>query len=154
MTHRTGSTWVLTRWVARRTGVLGTLYLRVKTEGSVPCFGRGRAGYAAGTTGEALVTTHPVLADGRPDLGVTLATDRFNPCARAGLAESAAIRLDLPVVAGGEYATIVRNVDLSPGTNWPRISRRPVDHGSGLIPTASRTSSARTPCSSIRKTSW
>jgi hypothetical protein len=118
MTHKTGSTWVLTRWVARRTGVLSTLYLRVKTEGSVPCFGRGRAGYAAGTTGEALVTTHPVQADGRPDLGVTLGSDRFNPCARAGLAESAAIRLDLPVVAGAEYATIVRNVDSSPGTNW------------------------------------
>ena len=118
MTHKAGSTWVLTRWVARRTGTLTTLYLRVKVEGSQPCYGRGRAGYAAGTTGRALVTTHPVLADGRPNLAVTLARDEFNPCERAGLAESAAVRLNLAVTAGSEYATVVRNVDASPAANW------------------------------------
>jgi hypothetical protein len=118
MTHKASGTWVATRWVARRTGTLSTLYLRVKVEGSQPCYGRGRTGYAAGTTGRALVTTHPVLADGRPNLAVTLARDEFNPCERAGLAESAAVRLNLPVTAGSEYATIVRNVDASPSANW------------------------------------
>ena len=118
MTHKRNATWVMTRWVARRTGVLSTLYLRVKTEGSTQCYGKGRSGYAAGTTGSALVTTHPVLANGRPNLKITLARDEFNPCERAGLAESAAISLNLSVRAGEEYATIVRNVDPNPGANY------------------------------------
>jgi hypothetical protein len=118
MTHKRSATWVVTRWVARRTGVLSTLYLRMKTEGSTHCYGKGRPGYAAGTTGTALVTTHPVLANGRPNLEITLARDEFNPCERAGLAESAAISLNLPVRAGKEYATIVRNVDPNPGANY------------------------------------
>ena len=118
MTHKAFGTWVMTRWVARRTGTLSTLYLRAKVEGSQPCYGRGRTGYASGTTGRALVTTHPVLADGRPNLAVTLARDEFNPCERAGLAESAAVRLNIAVTAGREYATIVRNTDPSPAPNW------------------------------------
>ena len=118
MTHKRNATWVMTRWVARRTGVLSTLYLRVKTERSTQCYGKGRSGYAAGTSGSALVTTHPVLANGRPNLKITLARDEFNPCERAGLAESAAISLNLSVRAGEEYATIVRNVDPNPGANY------------------------------------
>ena len=110
--------WVMTRWVARRTGTLETLYLRMKTEGSVDCYGRGRTGYAGGSTGTALVTTHPVLPDGRPDLSVTLARDEFNPCGRAGLAESAPVRLGIAVAAGHEYVTIVRNVDPNPDVNY------------------------------------
>jgi hypothetical protein len=107
----------LTRWVARRTGVLHTLYLHIKVEGSANCPYGGRAGYASGTTGVMRVTTHLVLPDGRPDMGVALATDQFQPCARQ-VSESVAVRLDLSVVKGQEFATVVRNVDPDAAHNW------------------------------------
>jgi len=62
----------MTRWVAPRSGVAETLYLRVKVEGA-DCRAGGRAGYAAGTSGRLVATTHPVRPDGRPDTRTTLA---------------------------------------------------------------------------------
>lgn len=108
---------VVTRWVARRTGVVARLYLHVKVEGSTSCPFGGRSGYAHGTAGIMRVTTHPVLRDGRPDLRRTLARDEFAPCRRQQ-GESVATKAGIRVRRGQELATVVRNVDRDPARNW------------------------------------
>jgi hypothetical protein len=109
--------WIVNRWVAKRTGTLAALYLQVKTEGSAGCPWGGRPGYAKGTTGRFLGTTHRVLPDGRPDMSVTLRSTQFTPC---GYEVKGSVRLPmgLDVVAGEEYATVVRNIDPAPSANY------------------------------------
>lgn len=105
------------RWVAHRTGTLQSLYVRVKVEGSTNCPLGGRSGYAAGNTGVLEATTYRTLASGLPDTSAVLARDSFNPCTRQS-GESAAITMNLAVTKGQEFATVIRNADAAPATNW------------------------------------
>jgi hypothetical protein len=87
-------------------------------EGSDNCPYSGRSGYAKGTTGLMVVTTHPVSDSGEPDLSRTLSREEFRPCGRE-LGESVAVDLgDMPVEQGHEYATVVRNGDTQPQANY------------------------------------
>ena len=90
---------MLIRWVARRTGTVDALQLQVKVTGR---------GYAAGAGGVLQATTYPVLANGRPNISAPLATDRF-PTRSRERGGAVAVRLDLPVNAGDQFATVVRN---------------------------------------------
>jgi len=120
------SKWVLTRWVARSTGTLAALHLRIQADGSV-CRLDGKTGYGAGTGGTWHVTTHPVLPDGRPDMSQTLATQDFRPCfaapplvdVRQGIVR---LPMNIPVTRGHEYATVVRNTDPAPAVNFTSIN--------------------------------
>src|SRR5918997_1523232 len=62
---------VVMRWVARSTGTMRALHLRIQADGST-CRLSGKTGYGLGNGGTWKVTTHPVLADGRPDTTRTL----------------------------------------------------------------------------------
>jgi hypothetical protein len=115
-------TRVLVRWVARSTGTIKALHLRIEADGS-SCDQSGRTGYGLGNGGSWHVTTHPVLPDGRPDEARTLATDDFRPCdARNRFADvpQGVVRLPLQVdvVRGGEYATVIRNIDPDAAQNY------------------------------------
>jgi hypothetical protein len=112
---------VMTRWVARHTGTLKTLYLKIRVAGSAGCRYDNRPGYANGTSGRLLATTHPVLADGRPDIGVELSRDEFSPCGRER-GESVDLPMNLAVQRGQEYATVVRNTDPLPTVNYFSIN--------------------------------
>jgi hypothetical protein len=108
-------TRVLVRWVARSTGTLTALHLRIEADGST-CDQSGRTGYGLGNGGSWHVTTHPVLADGRPDETRTLATDDFRPCdaptAVVDVPQGVVrVPMQLEVARGGEYATVIRNTD-------------------------------------------
>ena len=113
---------VLVRWVARSTGTLRALHLRIQADGSA-CRQSGSTGYGLGNGGSWLVTTHPVLADGRPDMDTTLATQEFRPCeATTAVADvrQGVVRLamGIDVARGTEYATVIRNTDPSPAANY------------------------------------
>lgn len=122
MILNTGDVRVLTRWVARRTGTLDALHLRIDVSGARCKLGE-RSGYGLGNGGSWHVTTHPVLDDGRPDVSHTLAVQDFRPCEarppvvdiRRGLTRLA---MGIDVERGREYATIVSNRDPKPGENW------------------------------------
>ena len=113
---------VVMRWVARSTGTLRALHLRIQADGST-CRLSGRTGYGLGNGGSWRVTTHPVLADGRPDTSRTLSAYETRPCeadvsvvdVKQGVAR---IPMPMSVVKGGEYATIVRNTDPLPNLNY------------------------------------
>jgi hypothetical protein len=113
---------IMVRWVARSTGTLSALHLRLQANGSA-CRLDGKTGYGAGNGGSWHATTHPVLPDGRPDQGITLATQDFRPCdgplavvdARQGIVRLA---MQLAVKQGAEYATVLRNDDPAPTTNY------------------------------------
>jgi hypothetical protein len=113
---------VLVRWVARSTGTLKALHLRIQADGS-DCRQSGRTGYGRGNGGSWRVTTHPVLADGRPDERTTLAAQEFRPCdaptaiadVRQGIVR---VALGIPVTRGVEYATVLRNTDPAAGANY------------------------------------
>jgi hypothetical protein len=113
---------VLVRWVARSTGTLTALHLRIQADGA-SCRQSGRTGYGLGNGGSWHVTTHPVLPDGRPDQSATLATQDFRPCeaaldvadVRQGIVRLA-MRLD--VTKGAEYATVIANADAAPSQNY------------------------------------
>ena len=111
---------VMLRWVARRTGTLSTLHMRIEAGGSA-CRLDSSPGYGLGNGGTWHVTTHPVLPDGRPDTSATLSTQDIRPCSdpaadvRAGVIKLA---MNLPVVKGDEYATVVRNSDPAPTANY------------------------------------
>jgi hypothetical protein len=121
MTLNTASRWVLMRWVARQTGTLATLHMRIEAEGSA-CDQRGHTGYGLGNGGTWHVTTHPVLADGRPDMSATLATQDFRPCDAPlvpdVLQEIVRIPQGIAVRRGEEYATVIRNTDPEPARNF------------------------------------
>ena len=109
---------VVTRWVARRSGAVRRLHFHVKVEGSDDCPYGGRSGYAAGTTGTMVVTTHPVTESGQPRLDRTLAREEFRPCGREQGETVAVDAAGLRVTEGTEYATVVRNGDRDPGANF------------------------------------
>jgi hypothetical protein len=99
---------VVIRWVARRTGRIEVLHIRVKV--------RGR-GYGGGSTGILHATTHPVRADGRPRTSVVLARVRLSP-GRRQWGGSVALPLHLDVRAGQELATVIRNAAANPGRDY------------------------------------
>ena len=99
---------VVMRWVARRTGRVEALHVRVKV--------RGR-GYGGGSTGILLATTHPVGADGRPRTSVVLAKARLSP-GRRQWGGSVALPLHLSVRAGQELATVIRNDAANPRRDY------------------------------------
>ena len=113
---------VVMRWVARSTGTMRALHLRIQADGAT-CRLSGRTGYGLGNGGSWRVTTHPVLSDGRPDTSRTLSAYETRPCeadvsvvdVRQGVAR---IPMSLSVVKGGEYATVVRNTDALPNLNY------------------------------------
>lgn len=113
---------VVMRWVARSTGTLRALHLRIQADGAT-CRLSGRTGYGLGNGGSWKVTTHPVLADGRPDTSVTLTSYEVRPCEAATSVVDvqqgvARIPMTLAVVKGSEYATVVRNTDPLPTLNY------------------------------------
>jgi hypothetical protein len=113
---------VLVRWVARSTGTLTALHLRLEADGS-NCDRTGRTGYGLGNGGSWHVTTHRVLPDGRPDQATTLATQDFRPCdAPKSVADvpQGIVRLAmrLAVRRGEEYATVIANGDPEPARNY------------------------------------
>ena len=107
------SKWVLVRWVARASGRLWRLQLRIQADGS-SCRRDGGTGYGGGNGGTWRATTHPVLPNGRPDMAHTLASTKFHPCSskrslvnvRQGVVR---LPLHLTVGRGQEYATVIRN---------------------------------------------
>ena len=99
---------VVIRWVARRTGRIDALHVRVKVDGR---------GYAAGTTGVLRATTHPVRPDGRPRTGAVLTQARLEP-RRSQWGGSLALRLGIHVRAGQELATVLRNEAASPRRDY------------------------------------
>jgi hypothetical protein len=99
---------VVIRWVARHSGTIESLHIRVKVSGS---------GYGAGSTGVLRATTHPVRPDGEPRTSVTLRRSAFVPGA-AERGGSVSLRLHLPVRAGQELATVVRNVARDPASDY------------------------------------
>lgn len=117
-----GGTRVLVRWVARRSGTLAALHLRIQANGA-RCRLNGQTEYGRGDGGTWRITTFPVLADGRPDTSRPLENSHFRPCTapldvvdvRQGIAR---IAMRLPVERGSEYATVVRNEDPDPSLNY------------------------------------
>jgi hypothetical protein len=113
---------VMVRWVARSTGTMVALHLRIQADGS-SCRQSGRTGYGLGNGGSWRVTTHPLLADGRPDPGTTLASYDLRPCdaptsvadVRQGVVR---VPMRLDVARGAEYATVIRNDDPAPARNY------------------------------------
>jgi hypothetical protein len=120
------SKWVVVRWVARESGTLAALHLRIQADGS-SCRRGGRTGYGLGTGGSWRVTTHAVLPDGQPDLAHVLVRQDLRPCSdpasvvdvRQGVVR---LGMRLPVVAGQEYATVIRNADPAPGRNYSSVN--------------------------------
>lgn len=114
--------WVAMRWVARSTGTLAGLHMRIQADGSL-CRLSGKTGYGGGNGGNWTVTTHPVLPDGRPDMDRTLVRQEFRPCGgpleivnvTQGIVR---LRMGIGVVRGTEYATVVRNTDPLPVENY------------------------------------
>ena len=91
--------WIMNRWTARRSGLVRKLYLRTRVEGSSCWRGPARPGYASGSGGVWKVTTHPVLASGRPQIKKVLASALLRPCRRA-LDDSLAVPLNIRVFRG------------------------------------------------------
>ena len=133
MTLSGSDAWVLVRWVAREPGTLAALHLRIQVDGA-RCRRSGKTGYGKGTGGSWRVTTHRVLADGRPDTRSELAAYEFRPCSaprsvvdvRAGVAR---VPMRLPLREGDERATIVRNTDPVPSENFTSVNFLHVDRG-------------------------
>ena len=117
---------VVMRWVARGTGNLTALHMRLAADGS-QCRLNGRTGYGLGDGGSWQVTTHPVLPDGRPDPSRTLAAQELRPCS-APLADVDVrqailrLRMGVRVVRGAEYATVIRNGDAAPERNFTSLN--------------------------------
>jgi hypothetical protein len=109
--------WIANRWVADETGTIQKLYLRVRTAGATGCTDDPGTGYGAGSGGTWLVTTHPVTAAGTPRLGTVLASDVVSPCGEKD-GNSVGVDLGIRVTAGDVLATVVRNIDPSPGVNF------------------------------------
>jgi hypothetical protein len=113
---------VMVRWVARSTGTLSALHLRIQANGSA-CRLDGNTGYGLGNGGGWQLTTYRVLPDGRPDEARPLASQRFRPCeaplqvsdVRQGVVR---IAMPLEVQRGTEYATVIRNDDPDAAHNY------------------------------------
>jgi hypothetical protein len=111
------NTQALLRWVPDRNGTVRNMYIHVKVEGSAACPLGGRNGYASGTTGILQATTYKILPDGRPDTSAVVSQYQVNPC-QAQTSETVAIPLNLAVLAGQEYGTVISNADSSPSQNY------------------------------------
>ena len=133
MTLSGSDAWVLVRWVARASGTLAALHLRIQADGS-RCRRSGRTGYGKGSGGTWRVTTHPVRPDGLPDTGQELSSYEFRPCrapaevvdVRAGVVR---VPMRLPLREGDERVTIVRNTDPVPSENFTSTNFLHVDRG-------------------------
>jgi hypothetical protein len=99
---------VLLRWVARRTGILRLLDVRVKF--SSP-------GYGGGSSGILRATTHPVRRDGRPHTSTVLAQQELVP-AQSASGGSIALTMGFGVEAGQEFATIIQNAAPDPSRDY------------------------------------
>jgi hypothetical protein len=99
---------VLLRWIARRTGILRVLDVRVKF--SSP-------GYGGGSSGILRATTHPVRRDGRPRASTVLAQQELVP-AQSASGGSIALRMGFGVEAGQEFATIIQNSAPDPSRDY------------------------------------
>jgi len=99
---------VLLRWVARRSGTLRALDLRVKF--SAP-------GYGGGSSGILRATTHPVRPDGRPRISTVLAQQELVPVESAS-GGSIALPMRLGVEEGQEFATIIQNAAPDPHDDY------------------------------------
>jgi len=95
---------VLIRWVARSSGRLRSLFIRVKVA---------PAGYGGGTTGILRATTPPVRPDGTPRLSVVLGRTTVSP-GRSQWGGTVELPLRLGVRAGQEFATVIRNAAANP----------------------------------------
>jgi hypothetical protein len=113
---------VLVRWVARSSGTLAALHLRIQANGAA-CRLNGQTEYGDGDGGGWQVSTYAVLADGRPDMSTRLQSAHFRPCSgppgvvdvRQGIAR---IAMGVPVRRGSEYATVIRNDAPDPAHNY------------------------------------
>ena len=122
MTLSGSDAWVLVRWVARASGTLAALHLRIQADGS-RCRQSGRTGYGEGDGGSWLVTTHRVRADGAPDTRRALSRYSFRPCdgpasvvdVRQGVVR---VPMRLALRAGEERATVIRNTHPVPSENF------------------------------------
>jgi hypothetical protein len=133
MTLSGSDAWVLVRWVARASGTLAALHLRIQADGS-RCRPSGKTGYGKGSGGTWRVTTHPVRPDGLPDTDQDLSAYEFRPCdgprpvvdVRAGVVR---VPMRLRLRAGDERATIVRNTDPVPSENFTSTNFLHVEGG-------------------------
>jgi hypothetical protein len=133
MTLSGSDAWVLVRWVARASGTLAALHLRIQADGA-RCRRSGRTGYGRGSGGSWRVSTHPVRPDGLPDTRRELAAYEFRPCAapravvdvRQGIAR---VPMRLALRAGDERATIIRNTDPVPSENFTSTNFLHLDDG-------------------------
>jgi hypothetical protein len=119
-------TRVMVRWVARATGTLDALHLRIQADGAA-CRQSGKTEYGLGDGGSWRVTTSPVLADGRPDDATTLRTDQLRPCqapTRVVDLRQGVVRLPMGIAVkrGTEYATVIGNDDPDPANNYTSIN--------------------------------
>lgn len=133
MTLSGSDAWVLVRWVARLTGDLAALHLRLQADGS-DCRHSGKTGYGRGSGGAWLVTTHRVRPDGRPDIGPALTRYELRPCAtRLAVADPrqgvVRVPMALRVREGEELATVIRNTDPMPSENFTSVNFLYSDHG-------------------------
>ena len=117
---------VLVRWVARASGFVSVLHLRIQADGAT-CRQSGSTGYGAGSGGSWEATTHRVLPDGRPDMRETLAKQSFRPCSGARAAVDvrqgvARLLMRLRVREGEERATVIRNGDPAPSENFTSVN--------------------------------
>jgi hypothetical protein len=119
---------VMVRWVARRSGRVNLLYLRVRTAGATACSDDPGVGYGGGSGGSWVVATTRVLPDGRPDARTPLATARLVPCTDKSY-DSIAVPLNINVKSGHEYATLIRNGDSNPGHNFSSVNFLYARHG-------------------------
>jgi len=108
----------LIRWVAHATGRLTSLYFELKSDSDQPVnCPRSENGYGGGTGGRAEFDTYPVKPNGTPRLQKLIASTQLSPCASAQ-SGSVAVPLNLQVKKGDEFATVIRNVDSDPRTNY------------------------------------
>jgi hypothetical protein len=103
---------VLLRWVARRTGILRVLDVRVKF--SSP-------GYGGGSSGILRATTRPVRRDGSPRTSTVLAQQELIP-AQSASGGSIALTMGFGVEAGQEFATIIQNAAPDPRSDYFSIN--------------------------------
>jgi hypothetical protein len=99
---------VLLRWVARRTGILRLLDIRVKF--SSP-------GYGGGSSGVLRATTHPVRRDGTPRISTVLTEQELAP-AQSANGGSLALTMGFGVREGQEFATIIQNAAPDPRRDY------------------------------------
>jgi hypothetical protein len=127
------SKWVMIRWVARASGRLWRLQLRIQADGA-SCRLDGSTGYGSGNGGTWRATTHPVLANGRPDMGHTHSSIYLHPCSSGGSlvnVRQGVVRLPLRmnVRRGDEYATVIRNTARHARSNYTSINFLYSSHG-------------------------